>query len=105
MLNFNAPAFVPRMRALPASFFDDDVAEDNITPEELEELETTEEWVKTMALLDEMQREHLIEFSLRHAPSFKVAEIQKRFGVKGCPSNRFRKASPKAGMAPRVATA
>lgn len=35
-----------------------------ITPEALEELEATEAWVETMAMCEEMEREHLIMFAL-----------------------------------------
>lgn len=35
-----------------------------LTSEELEELEAAEDWVRTMADLDEMEREHLIATAL-----------------------------------------
>lgn len=42
-------------------------SQDNITPEELDELECTEEWVKTMAFMEELECDHLIELALRCA--------------------------------------
>jgi hypothetical protein len=39
--------------------------QENITPEELEELELAEEWVLRMAEVEESEAEHLIEYTLR----------------------------------------
>jgi hypothetical protein len=39
--------------------------QENITPEELEELELAEEWVLRMAEVEESESEHLIELALR----------------------------------------
>jgi hypothetical protein len=36
-----------------------------ITAEELDELEAAEDWVHTMAYLEDLEREHMIELALR----------------------------------------
>jgi hypothetical protein len=39
--------------------------QDNITQEELDELEMAEDWCVAMAVIDELEREHLIASALR----------------------------------------
>lgn len=107
-LNPNAPAFFPVPAAIPkevsgtkrwtssfpSSLLREDDLEDNITPEELEEIETAEEWVRTMAFMEELEREHLIELALRHAPYSKVAEIHKRVGLHKTPAVNRKPSKP-----------
>eukprot|EP00877_Chromochloris_zofingiensis_P006166 jgi/Chrzof1/1802/Cz10g21190.t1 len=73
-LNPQAPEFVPGSRfygqecSLSDCFSNlssDDYSEDGLTPEELDEIEAAEEWVATMADMEELEREHLIELALR----------------------------------------
>lgn len=96
-LNPHAPEFVPSCQSSPNAqsgqvgsawdhaepflFFGFE-SEDNITPEELEEIEATEAWVEGMAILDMMEREHMIELALRNTPKSRLAEIRARKGRK-----------------------
>jgi hypothetical protein len=83
-LNPSAPEFVPGSLteswvSLPT---EDEALEDHITPEELAELEAAEGWVSMLAELEDLEDEHLIAVALKFAPQAKVAEIQKRCGIK-----------------------
>jgi len=67
-LNPDAVPFVPSSSppaVYAVDFAIDELSEDNITQEELDELEMTEEWVVTMGVIDELEKEHLIELALR----------------------------------------
>lgn len=80
-LNPTAAEFIPG--SFTESYIStDEPSEDHITPEELAELEAAEGWVEAMADLELEEDEHLIAVALRYAPQSKVAEIQKRCGVK-----------------------
>eukprot|EP00775_Hariotina_reticulata_P012391 gene12391-12526_t len=68
-LNPSAPEFVPGVGSYVSDSYmssvgTEDVLEDNITPEELEELEAAEDWVVRMALIEELEQEHLIQVAL-----------------------------------------
>jgi uncharacterized protein involved in type VI secretion and phage assembly len=112
-LNPNAPVFVPPARATvkdtpveatteadsaPAKASPAAEEEENVTPQELEELEAAEEWVRTMAFLDELEREHLIELALRNAPSWKLDLIHKRVGVAQMMNRKTQPAAARAGF-------
>lgn len=111
-LNPNAPAFVPPARATveetPAESTEEDNTptkaspavdeEENVTPQELEELEAAEEWVRTMAFLEDLEREHLIELALRNAPSWKLDLIHKRVGAGQMTNRKAQPASARAGF-------
>ncbi|GLC37762.1 hypothetical protein PLESTB_001474200 [Pleodorina starrii] len=85
-LNVHAPEFVPgSWKAATNHFYygsyyykSDFALEEAVTSEELEELEACEEWVRTMADLDEMEREHLIATALSEAPPAKILEVEMR---------------------------
>jgi DNA-directed RNA polymerase specialized sigma24 family protein len=82
-LNASAAEFVPgSFTESWVSNGEDGVCEDHITPEELAELEAAEGWVDMLAELEDLEDEHLIAVALRYAPQAKVAEIQKRCGIK-----------------------
>jgi len=105
-LNPNAKAFVPlasadnsankgrRSAYLPSKPFFDQQDEENVTPQELDELEAAEEWVNMMAWLEDLEREHLIELALRNAPKWKLELIHKRVEM---PKAVNRKAQARAG--------
>lgn len=80
-LNVNAPVFVPAEPHHEHYVCDaeSDYSEDNITEEELAEIEATEEWCAELADLEELESNHLIELALRLAPPAQVREIEERF--------------------------
>eukprot|EP01023_Acetabularia_acetabulum_P061732 TRINITY_DN74_c1_g2_i1.p3 TRINITY_DN74_c1_g2~~TRINITY_DN74_c1_g2_i1.p3 ORF type:complete len:130 (-),score=26.16 TRINITY_DN74_c1_g2_i1:216-605(-) len=55
--------------------------ETNMSQAELEELEEVENWVNTMAWLEELEREHCIELALRLAPKQRVMQIEDKLGL------------------------
>ncbi|GFR43761.1 hypothetical protein Agub_g4873 [Astrephomene gubernaculifera] len=87
-LNHLAPEFVPGSVKSNSSlsgygqdtpyFYADPSYEEAVTSEELEELEACEEWVRTMAELDEMEREHLIATALSEAEPSQILEVEMR---------------------------
>jgi DNA-directed RNA polymerase specialized sigma24 family protein len=81
-LNASAAEFVPGSFTESWVSNADDGSEDHITPEELAELEAAEGWVDMLAELEDLEEDHLIAVALRYAPQAKVAEIQKRCGIK-----------------------
>jgi len=111
-LNPNAPAFVPPARATVEDTPTEDTEadsgptqaspavaeEENVTPQELEELEAADEWVRTMAFLEDLEREHLIELALRNAPSWKLDLIHKRVGASNVMNRKAQSATARAGF-------
>jgi len=83
-LNPAAAEFVPGSFAesYVSNWGTEDCSEDHITPQELAEIEAAEEWVQLQSELEEQEESHLIAVALRYAPQSKVAEIQKRCGLK-----------------------
>jgi hypothetical protein len=73
-------------------------SEENISAEDLEELEATEAWVDTMAMIHEMEREHMIEVAMRYAPQSKIRAIQARFGLNV--KQKGKKARPQLKLRP-----
>lgn len=67
-LNPDAPEFIPTCclsTMCGMEFGGEDLTEDNITQEELDEIEMAEDWVATQVYIEELEREHLIELALR----------------------------------------
>ncbi|KXZ52856.1 hypothetical protein GPECTOR_8g238 [Gonium pectorale] len=79
-LRATAPEFVPQATShFYYGSYDPAIhLEEAVTSEELEELEACEEWVRTMADLDEMEREHLIATALSEAEPSQILEVEMR---------------------------
>eukprot|EP01025_Chloroclados_australasicus_P057407 TRINITY_DN7151_c0_g1_i1.p2 TRINITY_DN7151_c0_g1~~TRINITY_DN7151_c0_g1_i1.p2 ORF type:complete len:136 (-),score=16.34 TRINITY_DN7151_c0_g1_i1:301-708(-) len=60
------------------------ITETNMSQAELDELEEVENWVDTMAWLEELEREHCIELALRLAPKQRVIQIEDKLGLWRC---------------------
>lgn len=83
-LNAEAPIFVPQYMhlAAPAQGWDDEsIYFEELTEGELEELEATDEWVSTLAHLEELERDHLVELALRLASPAQLDAVEKRAGA------------------------
>lgn len=76
-LNPEAPAFVPLASSPGALSSVDDEPEAAISQEELDELEAVEDWVATMAEIEESETAFLIDLALDLAPSNRVAEAER----------------------------
>mmetsp|Transcript_21552 Transcript_21552/g.38513 ORF Transcript_21552/g.38513 Transcript_21552/m.38513 type:complete len:84 (+) Transcript_21552:110-361(+) len=79
-LNINAPSFHPTFKIAKEAKQEPTFGlEENITPEELEELEECERWVEEMAYYEEIEQEHLIAFALQEAPPEVVKALEAKY--------------------------
>eukprot|EP01026_Neomeris_dumetosa_P038334 TRINITY_DN3123_c0_g2_i3.p1 TRINITY_DN3123_c0_g2~~TRINITY_DN3123_c0_g2_i3.p1 ORF type:complete len:135 (-),score=28.45 TRINITY_DN3123_c0_g2_i3:310-714(-) len=69
------------LEAIPEDEQEEYVTETNMSQAELDEIEAVENWVDTMAWLEELEREHCIELALRLAPKQKVLQIEDKLGL------------------------
>lgn len=75
-LNPLAPEFVPGSSPMKGAAPELADSEEFISQEELDELEAVEEWVATMAGIEEAENAFLIELALELAPPQRVAEVE-----------------------------
>ncbi|GIL93305.1 hypothetical protein Vretimale_15695 [Volvox reticuliferus] len=104
-LNVNAPEFIPGSWKSQTSqpyngnnnfyYYTDPAIEEAVTSEELEELEAAEDWVRQMAELDEMEREHLIATALSEAEPSQILEVEMRALALDIAAPGKRRAEPK----------
>mmetsp|Transcript_16167 Transcript_16167/g.40260 ORF Transcript_16167/g.40260 Transcript_16167/m.40260 type:complete len:103 (-) Transcript_16167:874-1182(-) len=71
MLNHLATEFVPLalQPQEPIYSYNAEVSDEDLTEEELEELEMCDQWVQLMADLDQLEQDHLIATALELAPA------------------------------------
>lgn len=70
-LNHLATEFVPVSfrHQEPIYSYNSEVSDEDLTEEELEELEMCDQWVQLMADLDQLEQDHLIATALELAPA------------------------------------